>query len=108
VGYWRYMPLGYRLRIHFFLHVFSTLSHALLGYNAAGRWGIMENLPRGVVRDWQRWCSVPTAYYYYFDPRFAADLPSPEPALPSERLLGHRRPHCQRPLGAAVLAARAQ
>jgi predicted alpha/beta hydrolase len=70
VGYWKYMPLGYRLKTHFFFHLFSPLSPALLGYNAAGRWGIMEDLPRGVVRDWRRWCSVPD---YYFDPRFAAD-----------------------------------
>jgi predicted alpha/beta hydrolase len=75
VGYWRYMPLGYRLKTHFFFHLFSPLSHALLGYNAAGRWGIMEDLPRGVVQDWRAWCSVPD---YYFDPRFAPQLPPHE------------------------------
>ncbi|WP_210517789.1 alpha/beta hydrolase family protein [Hymenobacter terricola] len=72
VGYWNYMPLGYRLKTHFFFRIFSPLSHALLGYNAGGRWGIMEDLPRGVVQDWRAWCSVPD---YYFDPRFAAQLP---------------------------------
>jgi len=72
VGYWGYMPLGYRLKTHFFFHLFSPLSHLLVGYNAAGRWGIMEDLPRGVVDDWRRWCSVPD---YFFDKRFVGQLP---------------------------------
>jgi len=71
-GYCNDMPLGYRLKTYFFLHIFSPLSHALLGYNAASRWGIMEDLPRSVVQDFRNWCHVPD---YYFDARFAADLP---------------------------------
>lgn len=66
-GYWGYMPLGYRLKTHFFFHLFSPLSHALAGYNAGRRFGIMEDLPRRVVTEWRAWCSVPD---YFFDPRF--------------------------------------
>lgn len=72
VGYWKYMPWGYRLKTHFFFHVFTPLSHALLGYNAGRRWGIMEDLPKGVVQDWRAWCSDPD---YLFAARFAAGLP---------------------------------
>lgn len=72
VGYWGFMPLGYRLKAHVYFHLFSPLSHWLLGYSAGRRLRMMEDLPCGVVDDWRRWCSVPD---YFFDPRFAAGLP---------------------------------
>lgn len=66
-GYAPGMPLGYRLQATFFFRLFSPLSIALSGYVAAKRFGIMEDLPKNVVREWRAWCSSPD---YCFDPRF--------------------------------------
>lgn len=71
-GYTGSMPLGYRLKVHFFFKVLGPLSSRLLGYVAAKRLGIMEDLPAGLVREWGRWCSKPD---FFFDPLFARDKP---------------------------------
>lgn len=67
VGYAPYMPLGYRLQSYFFFYMFSPLSIALTGYVAAKRFGIMEDLPKNVVREWRDWCSKPN---YFFDKKY--------------------------------------
>ena len=66
-GYHRYMPLGYRLQALFFFYVFTPISIALTGYLSAKRFGIMEDLPREVVREWRAWCWKKN---YFFDPKF--------------------------------------
>ncbi|MEO1450652.1 MAG: alpha/beta fold hydrolase, partial [Bacteroidota bacterium] len=66
-GYAPGMPFGYRLQALFFFHLFSPVSIALADYVAAKRFGIMEDLPRNVVREWRDWCSKPD---YLFDPAF--------------------------------------
>ncbi|MEM0995780.1 MAG: alpha/beta fold hydrolase [Bacteroidota bacterium] len=55
-GYMWHMPWGYRLQSWFFFYLFSPLSVLLTGYVAAKRFGIMEDLPRNVVRQWRRYC----------------------------------------------------
>lgn len=66
-GYWGYMPLTYRLTTHFFFHIFTPISNLLFGYVAAKRWGLMEDLPYRVVKEWRDYCSVPE---YFFDKKF--------------------------------------
>ena len=66
-GYMRYMPLGYRMLSYFFFKMFSPVSNAVFGYVAAKRFGIMEDLPKNVVKQWHAWCRRPT---YFFDKRF--------------------------------------
>ncbi|AFK03483.1 alpha/beta hydrolase-like protein [Emticicia oligotrophica DSM 17448] len=66
-GYWRNMPLGYRLQTLFFFYIFRPISVALTGYVAAKRFGIMEDLPRNIVKDWADWCSKPD---YFWDEKF--------------------------------------
>jgi predicted alpha/beta hydrolase len=66
-GYWGNMRLGYRLTTHFFFQVFTPISNLLFGYVAAKKWGIMEDLPYRVVKEWRDYCSVPE---YFFDKKF--------------------------------------
>ena len=67
VGYPAYMPLGYRLQTYYFFWIFTPISQFLKGYVACKKFGIMEDLPSGVARDWRAWCSKPD---YFFDPKF--------------------------------------
>ena len=66
-GYWGFMPTDYRLKTHLFFHGVVPVGNALLGYTAARRLGIMEDVPKGVAREWRAWCSRPD---YFFDPKF--------------------------------------
>lgn len=66
-GYAPYMPLGYRLQSHFFFYMYTPVSILLTGYLAAKRFGIMEDLPKNVVREWRAWCG---RKQYFFDPKF--------------------------------------
>lgn len=66
-GYSAHMPLGYRLQTIFFFYLFSPISILLTGYVRAKRFGIMEDLPRNVVREWRAWCSKRT---YFFDAKY--------------------------------------
>ncbi len=66
-GYWGFMPPGYQLKTHIFFRAVVPAGNALLGYTAARRLGIMEDLPAGVTAEWRAWCSRPA---YFFDPKF--------------------------------------
>ena len=68
VGYWGFMPLGYKLQTLFFFHIFTPISNLLYGYVAAKKLGLMEDLPKQVVLDWRHWCSVPD---YFFNKKYA-------------------------------------
>jgi predicted alpha/beta hydrolase len=70
VGYWNFMPLGYRLQTHFFFQIFTPISNFLFGYVAAKRLGLMEDLPKQIVLDWRNWCSVPE---YFFNEKYYAN-----------------------------------
>ena len=67
VGYWNFMPLGYRLQTHFFFQIFTPISNLLFGYVAAKKLGLMEDLPKQIVLDWRNWCSVPE---YFFNEKY--------------------------------------
>jgi len=66
-GYAPFMPLMDRMRSFFFFYMFSPVSILLTGAVRAKRFGIMEDLPRNVVRQWRAWCSKPA---YFFHQRF--------------------------------------
>ncbi|MEM9919573.1 MAG: alpha/beta hydrolase [Bacteroidota bacterium] len=66
-GYLRHMPWSFFASSIFFFYLFTPISIALRGFLAAKRFGIMENLPRGVVTQWRDWCERKD---YFFDPRF--------------------------------------
>ncbi len=66
-GYLAYMPISYRWLAAYFFHLFTPLSIKLTGYVAAKKFGIMEDLPREVAREWKAWCGQPD---YFFNARF--------------------------------------
>lgn len=72
-GYWGFMPAGYRLKTHFFFRGVVPVSNALLGYTAARRLGIMEDVPRGVAYEWRDWCSRPD--YFFYEKFFGKTVP---------------------------------
>ncbi len=67
VGYAPFMPWWYRLQSHFFFYIFAPLSFFFAGYLKAKPFGIMENLPKNVLKQWRAWCSKRN---YFFDPKF--------------------------------------
>ncbi|WP_221798604.1 alpha/beta hydrolase family protein [Oceanobacter mangrovi] len=62
-GYFPNMPLAYRLKALFFFRMFSPLSSALLGYVAASRFNLMEDLTSNLAREWNDWCSEPNLFF---------------------------------------------
>lgn len=66
-GYYRNMPLGYRIKAYFFFYVFSPNSILLNGFVKAKPFGIMENLPKKVAKEWGDWI---TKEDYFFDKKF--------------------------------------
>jgi predicted alpha/beta hydrolase len=67
VGYWGFMPFGYRMQTHFFFQIFTPISNFLFGYVAAKKLGLMEDLPKNIVLAWRDWCSVPE---YFFNEKY--------------------------------------
>ncbi len=73
-GYVPHMPFYYQLHSYFFFYLFSPISIFLTGFVKAKPFGIMENLPRNVVREWRAWCRKSN---YFFHPDFLGkDVPS--------------------------------
>ena len=66
-GYYPNMPWKYRLKAYFFFYIFGPLSILLSGYVQAKRFGFMEDLPRGVWKEWRSWLEVE---HYFFDEKF--------------------------------------
>ncbi len=67
-GYFGNMTWRYKLTYLFFFYFFSPLSILLWGYVRAKPFGLMENLPKNVVREWRAWCKHQA---YFFAPTFA-------------------------------------
>ncbi len=66
-GYWRGMPLHYKLLSFGLWKLYMPLASRLYGYAPAKkiRWG--ENLPTGVAQEWGAWCMEPDYLAAYFD-----------------------------------------
>jgi predicted alpha/beta hydrolase len=61
-----FMPLSYRLLSIYFFKIFTPLSNLIVGYVAAKRFNIMEDLPKNVVNEWHDWCNVPNYFFNDF------------------------------------------
>ena len=66
-GYAPHMPFSYRIQSFYFFYIFTPLSILFTGYLTAKKFGIMEDLPAGVVTEWKAWC---TKKDYFFDTKF--------------------------------------
>jgi predicted alpha/beta hydrolase len=58
------------LRVRFLWDVVGPVSTRLFGYLPMSAWGMGEDLPLGVYRQWRRWCRFPR--YFFDDPEAAA------------------------------------
>lgn len=68
-GWAGWMPRGEALKIRLFWNLIMPVIVAWKGYMAWSLLGMGDDLPRGVYRDWKRWCSFP--HYYFDDPRMS-------------------------------------
>jgi predicted alpha/beta hydrolase len=68
-GYSGYMPTLERLRVGLLWNLLAPVSAAIKGYAPMSWFGIGEDLPMGVYRDWRHWCSFP--HYFFDDPALA-------------------------------------
>lgn len=59
-----------RLRVRMLLHVVGPVTGALFGYVPSRRFGLGEDLPLGVVREWSRWSR--RSGYFFDDPTMEA------------------------------------
>ena len=66
-GYWRNMPLKNRLKTLLFFEIIRPISHALFGYTALKKLGLMEDLPKNITNKWRDWCNVPD---YFFNEKY--------------------------------------
>ncbi|VUD45966.1 hypothetical protein TDB9533_00729 [Thalassocella blandensis] len=66
-GFYRHMPLAYRLKAYFFFYVFAPITHAVFGYIPAKKLNLMEDLPGPLAREWGNWCRHESLY---FSPQF--------------------------------------
>jgi len=68
-GYWRLTARSERLKVWALLNVLAPAAMAVQGYVPGSRLGLGEDLARGVMREWRRWCNSPD--YFYDDPSMA-------------------------------------
>ncbi|SFC98003.1 alpha/beta hydrolase family protein [Massilia yuzhufengensis] len=61
---------GERLRVRFMLRVLAPVLCALFGYMPGRRFGLGEDLPRGVMLQWASWTALPR--YFFDDPKVDA------------------------------------
>lgn len=59
VGYWRQNAYPLRLYSWFLWFVAAPLATALCGYFPGRALGMVGDLPKGVIRQWSRWCRHP-------------------------------------------------
>ena len=59
IGYWRLQPPGLRRRAPLFWWGIVPVAMRLAGYFPGQRLGMVGDLPRGVMRQWRRWCLHP-------------------------------------------------
>ncbi len=87
-GWAGWMPLAERIKVWCLWNVIGPVATTLLGYQPMSKFGLGEDIPLGVYRDWKRWCSFPR---YFFD----------DPA-PDARAICQKFERVRIPLAAAV------
>ena len=65
-GWAGWMPLSERIKVWCLWNLIGPIATTLLGYQPMSKFGIGEDIPLGVYRDWKRWCSFPR--YFFDDP----------------------------------------
>jgi predicted alpha/beta hydrolase len=63
-GWHGWMPRSEQIKVWALWNLIGPIATRLLGYQPMSKFGIGEDIPLGVYRDWKRWCSFPR---YFFD-----------------------------------------
>lgn len=87
-GWHGWMPPAERIKVQILWNLLGPVATTLLGYQPMSKFGIGEDIPLGVYRDWKRWCSFPR---YFFD----------DPA-PDAKAIAAKFAHVKIPVAAAV------
>lgn len=87
-GWAGWMPLAERIKVWCLWNVIGPVATTLLGYQPMSKFGLGEDIPLGVYRDWKRWCSFPR---YFFDD-----------AAPDARAICQKFERVRMPVAAAV------
>jgi predicted alpha/beta hydrolase len=65
-GWHGWMPRPERYRAWLMWNVVGPVTTRLYGFHPMSKFGMGEDLPMGVYRDWKRWCAHP--HYFFDDP----------------------------------------
>ncbi|MGL4230921.1 MAG: alpha/beta hydrolase family protein [Casimicrobium sp.] len=65
-GWHGWMPQPERMKVWAMWNVLGPFITRALGYMPMSKFGIGEDLPMGVYRDWKHWCGFP--HYFFDDP----------------------------------------
>ncbi len=65
-GWHGWMPRPERYRVWAMWHVLGPITSRVYGYHPMSKFGMGEDLPMEVYRDWKRWCALPN--YFFDDP----------------------------------------
>lgn len=87
-GWAGWMPLAERVKVWCLWNLIGPIATSLLGYQPMSKFGMGEDIPLGVYRDWKRWCSFPR---YFFDD-----------AAPEARAIAAKFERVRMPVAAAV------
>ncbi|MFZ6001829.1 MAG: hypothetical protein ACOYW3_15060 [Bacteroidota bacterium] len=66
IGYWNWLASPYKYFTLFIWYVIEPVSNTLLGYVPASWFGLGEDLPKGVAREWRSWCLNKNYYGPFF------------------------------------------
>jgi predicted alpha/beta hydrolase len=66
-GWHGWMPRPERYRAWAMWNIVGPVTTRLYGYHPMSKFGLGEDLPMGVYRDWKRWCALP--HYFFDDPQ---------------------------------------
>ena len=69
-GWHGWMPRPERYRVWAMWNLIGPIATRVYGYHPMSRFGLGEDLPMGVYRDWNRWCAHP--HYFFDDPEAQA------------------------------------
>ncbi len=69
-GWHGWMPRPERYRAWLMWNVVGPMTTRLYGYHPMSKFGMGEDLPMAVYRDWKKWCALP--HYFFDDPNAKA------------------------------------
>ncbi len=69
-GWHGWMPRPERYRVWAMWNLIGPIATRVYGYHPMSKFGLGEDLPMGVYRDWKKWCAHP--HYFFDDPEAKA------------------------------------